>query len=106
MSDTADSQAIMLAIICFVFYFAPTFNALSRKHPNKTPVLLMNLFLGWTLVGWVVALVWSASAIKKGPSADNSSSKYSDLERLGEMRAKGLLTEAEFESEKLKLLNG
>lgn len=106
MSDNADSQAIMLAIICFVFYFAPTFNALSRKHPNKTPVFLTNLFLGWTLIGWVVALVWSASSIKKDSQIDSPPSRYAELERLGEMRAKGLLTEAEFESEKLKLLNG
>lgn len=106
MSDAADSQAIMLVIICFVFYFAPTFNALSRKHPNKSQVFLMNLFLGWTLIGWVVALVWSASAMKRGSPVDNAPSKYAELERLGEMKGKGLLTEAEFESEKLKLLNG
>lgn len=47
----------MCAII--VIYFAPYINALLRKHNNLTPIALINLVLGWTLIGWFGALVWS-----------------------------------------------
>jgi hypothetical protein len=40
-------------------YFIPTFIALARGHPNCVPILIVNLSLGWTLLGWVGALVWS-----------------------------------------------
>lgn len=42
--------------------FLPTFIAYRREHPNRIPILLVNLFFGWTLVGWVVALVWACIA--------------------------------------------
>lgn len=40
-------------------YFLPTIIAILRKHNNTLPILLLNLFLGWTFLFWVIALVWS-----------------------------------------------
>ncbi len=47
-------------------YFLPSIIAKSRKHHQYDPILLINIFLGWTLLGWFVALVWSVSAVRKG----------------------------------------
>ena len=38
-------------------YFLPAIIAAVRNTHNSTAILLVNLFLGWTFVGWVVALV-------------------------------------------------
>ena len=49
-----------------LIYFFP---ALIGKHSNNAQaILILNLFLGWTLVGWVVALVWAAAK----PRADEA----------------------------------
>ena len=40
-------------------YFAPTMNAWNRNHRNTNAIAVLNLFLGWTFIGWVIALVWS-----------------------------------------------
>lgn len=40
-------------------YLLPFFIAYSRKHASKWAVGALNLFLGWTLLGWVGSLVWS-----------------------------------------------
>jgi len=40
-------------------YFLPTIVAFSRKRSNREAILVLNIFLGWTFVGWVVALVWA-----------------------------------------------
>ena len=37
-------------------YFIPTIVATQRNVLNKWSVAVINLFLGWTLIGWVVAL--------------------------------------------------
>lgn len=42
-----------------VLYFVPTIIAESKGKRNKNAVLMLNILLGWTFVGWVVALVWS-----------------------------------------------
>ncbi len=40
-------------------YMLPTFEAWLRKHQNLTSIALLNIFLGWTLLGWVAAIVWA-----------------------------------------------
>jgi hypothetical protein len=45
--------------LTFVFYFLPTMVALVRSKRDKLSIFLLNFFLGWTLIGWVVALVWA-----------------------------------------------
>ena len=46
-----------IALICFFIYFLPTIVA--RHKRNATAIFALNLLLGWTLIGWIVSLVWS-----------------------------------------------
>jgi hypothetical protein len=55
-------QLVMLNISLLIFHFIPSIIAFRRHHHNKWPVFLLNLFLGWTFIGWIIALVWSATA--------------------------------------------
>jgi hypothetical protein len=48
-------------LLGLAFYFIPTFIALSRRHPKEASIIVLNIFLGWTLIGWIVALIWSFS---------------------------------------------
>jgi hypothetical protein len=53
---------IAIAIGCFIalaIHFIPTVIAIARRKRNAVWIFLVNLFLGWTVVGWVWALVWS-----------------------------------------------
>ncbi len=50
---------IIVFVLSLLLYFLPTFIALSRNHRNKLAIFLVNLFLGGTGVGWIVALIWS-----------------------------------------------
>jgi len=43
-------------------YWIPAINAKSRRHANTGAIALLNLFLGWTVIGWIVAMVWSATS--------------------------------------------
>lgn len=44
----------------FVLYFLPSILAFARNKRDIGAILLLNIFLGWTMIGWVVALVWAA----------------------------------------------
>ncbi len=50
---------ILLVVLIFTIYFLPTLIAFLRQHKNKLAIFLLNLLLGWTVLGWVVSLVWS-----------------------------------------------
>lgn len=43
-------------------YFCPAIMAYGRSHHDRLTILIMNLLLGWTVLGWVVALVWAATS--------------------------------------------
>jgi uncharacterized membrane protein len=49
----------LLAIISIMIYFIPTYAAYRRGHPHRIPILIINLFTGFTYFGWVIALAWS-----------------------------------------------
>jgi len=43
----------------FVLYFLPSILAFARNKRDTTSIVLLNFFLGWTAIGWVIALVWA-----------------------------------------------
>jgi len=44
----------------FVMYFLPSIISLARSKRDLLAIFLLNLFLGWSIIGWVVALIWAA----------------------------------------------
>ncbi len=53
----------IVMILGLLLYFIPTVVAFQKNHINKTAIFILNIFLGWTFIGWVIALIWSV--IKK-----------------------------------------
>jgi hypothetical protein len=43
-------------------YFLPTLIAFARHLPSRAGIALVNVFLGWTFFGWVLALIWAIVA--------------------------------------------
>lgn len=43
-----------------VMYFLPSVIALARSKRDLLAIFLLNFFLGWSVIGWIVALVWAA----------------------------------------------
>jgi len=54
-----------LLVILIFMYFIPWVVASVRKHPQQNSIMVLNLFLGWTFIGWVIALIWAVSAFEK-----------------------------------------
>ena len=55
-----------------VIYFIPTLVAASRDHHNRGAIVALNIFLGWTFIGWVIALVWALTAVEKKAAPDGT----------------------------------
>ncbi len=50
---------ILLVLVGMVVYFVPCLVGSRRNHRNAMPIFILNLFLGWTFVGWVGAMGWA-----------------------------------------------
>ena len=82
-----------IIVVALTFYFIPTLIAVFRKHEKAVQIFLLNIFLGWTLVGWVVALIWSVKNEEKEEKEEKAPANDS------EWFESELLAEAEKEEE-------
>ncbi len=63
-----ENTGATLLLLGLLAYLLPTVIAAIRFRNNTLAIFALNLFAGWTLVGWVVALVWSLSREENGPA--------------------------------------
>lgn len=54
---------LIMCVVGIAFYFLPTGIATLRSHPNVMAIFLINFLLGWICLGWIIALIWSVTAI-------------------------------------------
>ena len=55
----------IIILVLAIPYFLPSIIATLRGKANAGAIFALNLFLGWTLLGWVVAFVWSLTSDNK-----------------------------------------
>jgi hypothetical protein len=85
--------------LLMVLYFVPSVVALYRETPNKGSTIVVNLFLGWTVIGWVVALAMAFGRTDKTFSRPASNPNLPPLpQRLGTIQ-----TESGFDSIRKRL---
>lgn len=59
LNNFGNLMVLSLFVTAPALYLLPTYEAWKNRHPNLGAIALVNIFLGWALVGWVVALVWA-----------------------------------------------
>lgn len=60
-----EAPFIIMLLAIFV-YFMPTLIAFKRLHLNRVAIFVLNLLLGWTFLGWVIAFVWGFTSNTEG----------------------------------------
>ena len=53
---------IFIIIAAIVIYFIPSIVGYKTKYASG--IILLNLFFGWSVIGWIGALIWAVSAPK------------------------------------------
>ena len=92
--------ALLLLAIGLCFYFLPGFIVYFKRHRYQNIIILINFFLGWTLIGWVGCLVWAI-----WPKPKQKKETVDDLLKYKVLLDNGLMTYEEFEAKKEKILN-
>ena len=63
--ETDGLLTMIASIILFYVYLAPSLLADYREHHNSLAIFLTNILLGWTILGWIISLIWAATAVSK-----------------------------------------
>lgn len=57
--DTMYVIAVSISLI--LVYFIPAIVASHKKHKQQTAICILNLVFGWTVLGWLIALIWACT---------------------------------------------
>jgi hypothetical protein len=52
-------SAVIIFIVLAAIYLLPSIVAALRKHLSEGAIVLVNIVFGWTLLGWLIALIWA-----------------------------------------------
>lgn len=59
-------SSFLILITLLALYLIPSIIACYRRHNNAVPIILLNAVLGWTLIGWLGALIWATTCNARG----------------------------------------
>jgi hypothetical protein len=48
-------------LVTTAIYISPILVAIYRNHRSRLQIAMLNILLGWTVIGWAVALIWAVS---------------------------------------------
>ena len=63
-------KSMIISGLLVDLYMAPTIAAALRRHPHLLHVGVVNVLTGWTIVGWIVAIVMAASRVSEPTTAE------------------------------------
>lgn len=95
---------IIPGILTQCIYFLPYLIANSKGHVQETAIFILNLFAGWTVIAWVIALVWAFTK-KTIAIPQKSLSNADEIVKYKNLVDSGIISAEEFEVKKKELLN-
>jgi hypothetical protein len=54
-----DVRGWFISALLILFYLLPTFLAFDQHHRRRMLISVLNVLLGWTIIGWIGLLLWS-----------------------------------------------
>lgn len=98
---------LLIFLLLLPIGFLPTIIAIKKDHPQKVAIILVNIFGGafWG-IGWFIAIVWVFMKPRNNQVIiNNDTSSANEIEKLHELKEKGILSEEEFNLKKNALLS-
>lgn len=94
--------SIIPGLLTHCVYFLPYLIANGRHHAQENAIFVLNLFAGWTIIAWIIAIVWAFSTSKSIAVLERDDQKIGELYALLQS---GAISQDEFEAKKKELLD-
>lgn len=98
---------LFLSILYTYLYFLPYLIANKHQHIQKRAIYILNIFAGWTILAWFIALIWANTTPKPNMviNQEKPQSNADELRKYKELLDQNIITSEEFEIKKKQLLN-
>lgn len=67
---------VIILVVPVVIYMLPFIVAAMRGHQDTTAIFTVNLLFGWTVLGWIAALMWGCTSVRSGPRSLSALEKW------------------------------
>lgn len=94
-------EILVYLFVAFI-YFIPTIAAYDKR--NVGAIFALNLFLGWTAIGWIVALIWACAKDNPSKSPAQQGDPLEQIKKLRALLNEGAITQDEYDLQKKKIL--
>lgn len=62
--EITNFDAWVFILFGLLIYLLPSYIALQKRSVMTSSIFFLNLFLGWTILIWVICFVWAATTDK------------------------------------------
>ncbi len=62
---TENSESVLMLVLWLAIYFLPVTVAALRRHHQTAAIFILDFFLAWTLLFWVLCLAWAFTAVRR-----------------------------------------
>ncbi|MCU8208174.1 superinfection immunity protein [Vibrio vulnificus] len=103
---SSDGLSLIIALLLILTIgLLPTILAFKKSHPHRVAILIVNVVggLAWG-AGWVVAFIWCFISPRSEEVVDHYE-VAEEIEKLHDLKEKGIISEKEFTQKKEELLN-
>jgi len=95
---------IVILIVGLLFYFLP-YIVKTKRHPQPDMLFLLNFFLGWTIIGWIAALIWGQQKNKTKKQIVQSDSPAEQIRKYKDLLDSGAISQEEYASAKAAIVS-
>ncbi|MDJ1499515.1 superinfection immunity protein [Xanthocytophaga agilis] len=100
-------EAVSYIFIIYLFiYFIPS--VIGYKKPNAKWIIGVNVLLGWTVIGWIIAMIWAVRKESKPDRSIEANQKRINkaLQELEDSHKRGELSDTEYQIKRRKIIFG
>ncbi|MBR5022074.1 MAG: superinfection immunity protein [Oscillospiraceae bacterium] len=83
----------------------PYLVANKKGHPQETAIFILNLFAGWTIIAWIIALVWAFTQPKITNSQQALIGNADELLKYKQLLDNDVISQEEFDTKKKQILD-
>jgi len=98
--------SLLFSVVYTYLYFLPYLIANKREHLQTRAIYILNIFAGWTILAWLIALIWANTVQKENPVIQQHQPMdgADELKKYKELLDQQIISEEEFEAKKKQIL--
>lgn len=98
--------SLLISAPIVALYFLPYLIANKRGHQQTRAIYILNIFAGWTVVAWIIALIWAHTIPNEHIHVHQAAhSNAEEILQYKKLHDSGVISDEEYKAKKKQLLD-